>query len=124
MVTTLCFLENPMQALQEIKRILKPHGKIIIGMLDEDSPLGKTYREKRKESKFYRGARFYAVNQVLDWLRDFTFEKFQIVQTVFRNPDEIQSLETIKAGFGEGLFVVLSAEKQKARVEKRGESCL
>src|SRR3972149_11606972 len=28
MVTTLCFLENPLQALQEAKRILRPSGKL------------------------------------------------------------------------------------------------
>lgn len=48
MVTTLCFLENPFQSLKEIKRVLKPAGKIIIGMLNEDSPLGKLYEENRK----------------------------------------------------------------------------
>ena len=69
MVTALCFLENPLKALQEIRRILKPAGKVIIGMLDEDSPLGKLYEEKRNQSKFYRDARFYSVNQVLDWLK-------------------------------------------------------
>ena len=113
MVTILCFLQNPLQALQEIKRILKPHGKIIIGMLDEDSPLGKTCGEKRKESKFYEDARFYPVNQVLDWLKKLKFDNLQTVQTIFKNPDEIQRLETIEEGFGKGLFVVISAEVKK-----------
>ena len=95
MVTTLCFLEDPFQALKEIKRILKPTGKIVIGMLDEDSPLGNLYEEKRKKSKFYRGTRFYAVNQVRDWLRMSEFNSIQVVQTIFKNPDKIQSLEPI-----------------------------
>lgn len=112
-VTTLCFVENPFQALREIKRILKPDGKIIIGMLDEDSPLGRLYKEKRLTSKFYRDAKFYSVNQVLDWLKDFKFEKFKIVQTILRNPGEIQTLEPIEKGFGKGLFVVIFAEAKK-----------
>ena len=53
-VTTLCFLENPLKALQEIRRILKPAGKVIIGMLDEESPLGRLYEERRKELLFTR----------------------------------------------------------------------
>ena len=61
MVTTLCFLENPLKALQEIRRILKPAGKVVIGMLDEDSPPGKLYEEKRRKSKFYRNAKYYSV---------------------------------------------------------------
>ena len=113
MVTTLCFLEDPFQALQEIRRILKPDGKVIIGMLDEECPLGKRYSEKTKKSKFYKNAKFYPVNQVLAWLRDFKFAKFKIVQTIFKNPGKIQSLELIEEGFGKGLFVVISAEAMK-----------
>ena len=113
MVTTLCFLEDPLKALQEIRRILKPAGKVIIGMLDEESPLGRLYEERRKESKFYRDARFYSVNQVLDWLKKLEFDNLQTVQTIFKNPDKIQSLEPIEEGFGKGLFVVISAEAMK-----------
>ncbi|HHT9137153.1 MAG TPA: methyltransferase domain-containing protein [Candidatus Wunengus sp. YC60] len=110
MVTTLCFLENPFQTLKEMKRILKPCGKIIIGMLDEDSPLGKLQEEKRKVSKFYRNAKFYSVNQVLDWLKKLEFYNIRTVQTIFKNPKEVLSLEAIEEGFGKGLFVVISAE--------------
>ena len=113
MVTALCFLKNPLKALQEIRRILKPNGKVIIGMLDEDSPLGKFYEEKRNKSKFYRDARFYSAKQVLDWLKKLGFKNLQTVQTIFRNPDKIQSLEPIEEGFGKGVFVVISAEAMK-----------
>ncbi|MBF8277875.1 MAG: methyltransferase type 11 [Candidatus Brocadiaceae bacterium] len=112
-VTTLCFLEYPFQALKEIKRILRPAGKIVIGMLDEESPPGKLYEKKRKKNKFYRNARFYSVNQVLDSLKKLAFDNIQTVQTIFKNPDRIQSLEPIKECFGEGLFVVILAEVMK-----------
>lgn len=41
MVTVLCFLKDPFRALKEAKRVLKPQGKLIIGMIDPDSPLGR-----------------------------------------------------------------------------------
>jgi ubiquinone/menaquinone biosynthesis C-methylase UbiE len=113
MVTTLCFLENSLKALQEIRRILKPAGKVIIGLLDEDSMEGKFYEEKRKESKFYKDARFYSVNQVLDWLKTLNFDNLQTVQTIFKHPDEVQTPEPIEEGFGKGLFVVIFAEAMK-----------
>ena len=57
-------------------------------MLDEESPLGRLYEERRKESKFYRDARFYSVNQSAGLaekvkIRQFTnranhFQKIQI----------------------------------------------
>ena len=113
MVTTLCFLEDTFHALKGIKRILKPTGKIVIGMLDEDSPPGKLCEEKRKKSKFYKDARFYSVNQVLDWLKKLKFNNLQTVQTIFKNPSKIQSIEPVEEGFGKGLFVVISAEVMK-----------
>ena len=98
-----------------MKRILKPTGKIVIGMLDEDSLPGKLCEEKRKKSKFYRDARFYSVNQVLDWLKKLAFDNLQTVQTIFKNPDKIQSLEPIEEGFGKGLFVVISAGSKEMK---------
>jgi len=110
MVTTICFLEDPLQALREIKRILRPTGKIIIGMLDQDSPLGREYESKKKSSKFYQNANFYSVNQVLEWLRQLEYYHFQIIQTIIKRPEDIEDMEPMKEGHGEGLFVVISAQ--------------
>jgi len=112
-VTTLCFLEDPLQALKEIRRILCPTGKIIIGMLDKDSPLGKLYEMKKQDSKFFKNARFYAVNQVLEWLKISGYNHAHILQTIFHNPEEIIALEPVKEGHGEGLFTVISAQKKR-----------
>jgi len=111
MVTTICFLEDPLQAVREIRRILLPTGKIIIGMLDKDSPLGKMYEMKKHDSTIFKYARFYAVNEVLEWLKIEGYNHVQILQTIFHNPEEITTLELIKEGHGEGLFVMISAQK-------------
>jgi ubiquinone/menaquinone biosynthesis C-methylase UbiE len=68
MVTTICFLEEPLQALAEAKRVLKPGGAIIIGMIDRNSPLGKDYERRKATSKFYKYARFLSADQVMGWL--------------------------------------------------------
>jgi len=111
MVTTLCFLENPLEALQESSRILCPAGTIIIGMLDKNSPPGKLYEMKKQGSRFFKDARFYSVNQVLEWLQITGYNNVRILQTLFHNPEEISDLEQVKEGHGEGLFVVISARK-------------
>jgi len=111
MVTTICFLEDPMKSLEEIRRILRPAGKIIIGMLDKESPLGRLYETKKNDSKFYKHARFYSVKQVFEYLNASGCEHRRTLQTIFRNPEAITAIEPVKEGYGEGLFVVISADK-------------
>lgn len=112
MVTTLCFFDDPLQALRESSRILRPAGTIIIGMLDKDSPTGKLYELKKQSSMFFKDARFYSVTQILEWLQIAGYNHSRFLQTLFRNPDEITGLEPIQEGYGEGLFVVISARKK------------
>ena len=53
MVTTICFLEDPMHALREAKRVIIPGGRIVIGMIDQESPLGRAYeRRKSRRARF------------------------------------------------------------------------
>jgi ubiquinone/menaquinone biosynthesis C-methylase UbiE len=111
MVTTICFLEDPLQALKEIRRILRPAGKIIIGMLDKESPLGKLYETKKNESKFYKFTRFYSVKQVLEYLSVSGYAHSRTLQTIFHNPEAMTAIEPVKEGYGEGLFVIVSADK-------------
>jgi ubiquinone/menaquinone biosynthesis C-methylase UbiE len=113
MVTTICFLENPLQALREVRRILHPAGKIIIGMLDKDSPLGREYESQKKSRKFYQYGNFYSVSRVLEWLKITGYNDIHIRQTIFRKPDKITVVEPIREGYGEGLFIVISAQKGK-----------
>ncbi len=76
----------------------------------KENTLFKTIPYLLKKNKFYRDARFYPVNQVINWLKKVGFNKFETVQTVFKNLGKIQSLEPVEEGFGKGLFVVISAE--------------
>ena len=65
MVTTICFLDDIETAFNEIYRVLKSDGSLIIGFIDVKSPLGKFYNEHKNESKFYKYAKFYSVNEVI-----------------------------------------------------------
>ena len=111
MVTVLCFLRNPQTAIEEIARVLKPGGSLIIGMIDRESFLGKIYESKKAKSLFYRDAQFYSVPEVIDMLKRTGFIHIQICQTIFKNPHEITEPEPVEDGFGKGGFSVLSSEK-------------
>jgi ubiquinone/menaquinone biosynthesis C-methylase UbiE len=111
MVTVLCFLQNPLQALVEATRVLKPHGHLIIGIIDPDSPLGRSYEANKEKSRFYRQAKFHQVRQVLEWLDGLGYPNPRICQTIFQDPPAITGPEPVRAGYGAGAFVVIAGQK-------------
>jgi len=111
MMTTICFLNDPLQALEEARRVLRPAGRLIIGMIDRDSPLGRSYEERKTASKFYRYANFRSAEEVLSWLRSLNFGHIVTLQTIFEGPDEIGALEPFEEGHGRGAIVAISARK-------------
>jgi SAM-dependent methyltransferase len=111
MMTTICFLDDPLQALEEARRVLRPAGRLIIGMIDRYSPLGLIYEEKKRTGKFYRYADFRSADEVINWLRCLNFGHIVVRQTIFKSPDEIEALEPFEEGYGRGAIVVISARK-------------
>ncbi len=111
MVTVLCFLQNPLQALSEATRVLKPHGRLIIGMIDPESPLGRSYEANKEKSRFYRQAKFHQVRQVLEWLEELGYQNPRICQTIFQDLPAITASEPVREGYGEGAFVVIAGQK-------------
>lgn len=111
MVTVLCFLVDPFRALGEATRVLKPQGRLIIGMIDPDSPLGRSYEANKEKSKFYRQAKFLPVGQILRWLADLGYADLKTCQTIFQDPAALKAPQPVKEGHGEGVFVVIAGEK-------------
>lgn len=69
------------------------------------------YQKEKAEDVFYKDANFYSVDEVVDYLRAADFSKLTFVQTIFRDLKQITETESAREGFGEGSFVVVSAEK-------------
>jgi len=96
MVTTLCFLQDVNKALNEIRRILRLRGKLVIGYIDGDSVLGESYEKRRGKSTFYEGATFYTTNEVKQvlakagflWLEFGGYGGFVVVQATKAYTDE------------------------------------
>ena len=111
LVTVICFVDDPPTLLREARRVLKPSGRIILGFIDRNSDLGRLYESRKDSDKFYRHARFYSVDQVVDCARQAGFAAMQFRQTIFGIPGETSENGEVQEGFGEGAFVILSGEK-------------
>jgi len=115
-IITLCFVKDPYKVLAEARRVLNKGGKIIIGIIDKDSFLGRFYQ--RKKSAFYKQANFFGVKELADLLKTIGFNKISYCQTVYKFPDKINSIQKAKKEFGKGAFVVISAYKS-AEIKER-----
>jgi ubiquinone/menaquinone biosynthesis C-methylase UbiE len=120
MVTTICFLEDVEKALKEAYRVLKFKGHIIVGFIDAESPMGKYYEEHKSGSRFYAQARFFSVKQVISLLKKVHFNDLHFRQTIFNLPNQLETYEPVKKGYGEGSFIVVRGIKQNDRIELRG----
>lgn len=114
MVTLLCFVDDPRAVLREAWRVLRKGGRIVLGIIDADSPLGRRYEEKKASSDFYKLARFRTAKSVAHDLVGVGFGGIQSCQTVFERPagpDAGSDHDPVMDGYGAGLFVVLKGEK-------------
>ena len=112
MVTTVCFLDDIARAFQETRRILKPGGFLIVGFVDRTSPLGRLYLAHQHENVFYRDAIFYSVDEIVTAMKQTGFMDFDFRQTIFSGLSEITPAEPVKAGYGQGSFVVVRGQKK------------
>ena len=111
LVTTVCFLEAPELAFNEVYRVLKAEGFIIVGLIDKESNLGKKYEEKKSESKFYKNANFHSVVEIKEKLKKSGFCNIECIQAILPGDTKENYQPGVKQGYGEGSFVVLRAQK-------------
>lgn len=109
---TICFLDNIKASLSEANRVLKRGGAIIIGFLDKERPIAKTYKERGSRSNFFANARFYRPDYVNKLLEQAGFRNITFNQTLFGQLEEIRQLQIPISGHGKGSFVVAMAIKK------------
>ena len=116
LIVTLCFLDCPMDVLQEARRVLMPHGKIVLGLVLSDSPWGEFYRQRAEEGhRFYRHATFYSYDELVVLLQTAGLRVERVISTLLQNPGAVERVEEPHEGYlpNAGFTVVLAAKPGK-----------
>lgn len=100
LIVTLCFLESPDEVLREIRRILRPDGVLILGLVLKESPWGRFYRAQKEEGHpFYSLARFFTYDELAGLLERSGFRIERTLSTLFQRPSEVVAEEEPRDGY-------------------------
>jgi ubiquinone/menaquinone biosynthesis C-methylase UbiE len=110
-VTTVCFVDDIPRMLAEADRVLAASGRLVMGYVDRESPLGRVYQEHKDENPFYREAAFVTTDELRDELAAAGFTDTAFVQTIYRPLGETDGPEPVEEGYGDGSFVAVRARR-------------
>ncbi|NCD13519.1 MAG: class I SAM-dependent methyltransferase [Epsilonproteobacteria bacterium] len=116
MITSICFVDDIYQAINEVYRVLKMNGFLILGFVDKDSPVGKEYLKHKAESMFYNDAVFWGTEELYAILEKTGFRVVDTRQTIFGKVQAVKEIQPAVKGFKKGSFVVIKALKNSGRI--------
>jgi SAM-dependent methyltransferase len=68
LVTVLCFIDDPVQALKEIHRVLTSRGFLVIAFIERDGEIQRNYIRDGEKGKFLSSGKFYSQEEVQNLL--------------------------------------------------------
>jgi SAM-dependent methyltransferase len=105
-VTALCFVGNPLAALLEARRVLRPEGRIVLGLIPGEGPWGQHYRGLAAAGNaYYQRAHFFTRAEMATLLAAAGLRQVRARSTLFWPPEggsvrgAIQEGEDLTAGF-------------------------
>lgn len=109
-VVTICFVESPETLIKESYRVLKKDGYLVLCIIPRDSQWGAFYSEK-KDSPFYRVARFLTRREAIDLLAGLGLHIEEILGTLSYPPSSQPYNEEPSLDNGSYGFICIRARK-------------
>jgi len=109
MVTTICFVKEPQKVINNCYKALKKGGYLLVGFVDKDSLLGKTYQKNKNASKFYSSATFFNKKEIISLMKNAGFRDFKCKENLYGS-----SLDNLKFKIQDcngGAFKVIRGKK-------------
>ena len=92
LIVTICFLRNPARVLSECRRILKPGGLLLVGLVPKNSSWGQSYMaEGQQGHPFYAPATFYTTAEIVGMCERAGFFLEDSRSCLLESPDSIVS---------------------------------
>ncbi len=114
-VVSMCFVQKPAKVILESHRVLKPTGKLLIGLVLSESPWAEFYRKKaEKGHPIYKHAKFYSRRELECFLHKGGFRIKSVACTLFEEPQDEKPVgnREIAEGFKDTSgFTCILAEK-------------
>ena len=85
MVTTICFVDDPLKTIQNCYKALKKGGYLLVAFVDLNSPLGKFYEKNKEKSEFYKFAKFFTKDDIINLMKKAGFRDFECVENLYGN---------------------------------------
>ena len=108
---TLCFVDDPAQALTECRRVLRGEGSLLLGIIPADSPWGIAYERKKAEGHpVYAHARFLTSSKVVALAQEAGLVLNSAASTLFWGPGQAPEIPPrLETGIvaGAGLLTLL-----------------
>jgi len=114
-IVTICFVQSPLDVLNETWRILAPDGKVVLGLILRESPWGEFYEQKKKDGhRFYKYANFYSYDETVALLERSGFLVETVTSTLFQTPCYVRQVELARKGFSSaaGFIMVVAGKKE------------